>query len=54
MNWLGKLTPEEGKKVAVLNTHYKSFTVDELKDLYHLLTYNILTSQARNLLREAY
>ena len=47
MNWLGKLTSEESKRVALLNNHYKSFTVAELINLYHILTYrhNSLTSR---------
>ena len=40
MNWLGKLTSEESKRVALLDTHYKSLTVVELRNLYHMITYH--------------
>ena len=53
MNWLGKLTSEESNRVALLNTHYKSLTVAELINLYHILTYRHISLTSKEAIKRS-
>ena len=51
MNWLGKLTSEESKGVAVLNTHFKSLTVVELRNLYHMISHRHISLTSKEAIK---
>ena len=53
MNWLGKLTSEESNRVAVLNTHYKSFTVTELRNLYHMISHRHISLTSKEAIKRS-